>query len=505
MNLKNMIETIRKYCSNPGKVFSIALATALFATLCCTLFLSDIYRDTAHVYAVYAREIGNGNWQAGIVTRAPMFNITLAGLLAYCGLEAVKALTLVAGLFYLATCFPLRKLLERYVSPLAAAWGCLLYAAAPKMIRFACAPLLESTRIFFLISAVLYFLRTAEDPKWKNAILFGLSAGFLSVSRGEGLAVSAALLLGLPFFVLLFRRPANWGKQAVMWVIAMTCAFAATTPFCAMNYSKSGYFVQDMRLMQFTAAVKKVFAPASPNDKTPASQAFMSAEEGNGSWSEKAAGLCSGAVRGGYELYWLLALCGAAVMLKKRTLKADHLVLLGVTVLQCAAYFLIVSSYRYYLFMIPLFMMFTVTGADWVRQQVIKYVPGKLHVLCAIGCAVLLAGQIANGVSRAFSSKGKDFQAAGKWIKEYGEKKFPDRKLIIFAPGMTETAYWSGAIHTDGYENVQHDPATFKDFDLAVVHRKRSHGMENRTDLERIPNTPHSKNIWIFKVKKQEK
>ena len=154
--------------------------------------------------------------------------------------------------------------------------------------------------------------------------------------------------------------------------------------------------------------------------------------------------------------------------------------------------------------MIPLFMMFTVTGADWVRQQVIKYVPGKLHILCAIGCAVLLAGQIANGVSRAFSSKGKDFQAAGKWIKEYGEKKFPDRKLIIFAPGMTETAYWSGAIHTDGYENVQHDPATFKDFDLAVVHRKRSHGMENRTDLERIPNTPHSKNIWIFKVKKQE-
>ena len=507
MNLKNMIETIRKYCSNPGKVFSIALATALFATLCCTLFLSDIYRDTAHVYAVYAREIGNGNWQAGIVTRAPMFNITLAGLLAYCGLEAVKALTLVAGLFYLATCFPLRKLLERYVSPLAAAWGCLLYAAAPKMIRFACAPLLESTRIFFLISAVLYFLRTAEDPKWKNAILFGLSAGFLSVSRGEGLAVSAALLLGLPFFVLLFRRPANWGKQAVMWVIAMTCAFAATTPFCAMNYSKSGYFVQDARLIGITEnMLVRFFGQPQKKGQAATTQPTGGFVSYSNDLSEKKtiSHDISSFIRGSYELYFMLALVGIVLMFRNKRWKSDYLLFAGVAILQCLIYMVTISALRYYLFMIPLFMMFTVTGADWVRQQVIKYVPGKLHILCAIGCAVLLAGQIANGVSRAFSSKGKDFQAAGKWIKEYGEKKFPDRKLIIFAPGMTETAYWSGAIHTDGYENVQHDPATFKDFDLAVVHRKRSHGMENRTDLERIPNTPHSKNIWIFKVKKQE-
>ena len=494
---------MRKYSQCSDKVFYLALAVAGFCTLCTVIFLSDIYRDTAHVYAVYAREIGNGNWSAGIVQRAPMLNITLAGLLAYCGLEAVKALSLVAGVFYLLTCFPLRRLLERYVSPLAAAWGCVLYVTAPKMIRFACAPLLESTRIFFLVAAVLYFLRCSEEPKWKNAILLGISAGFLSVSRGEGILVSLALLGGLPFFVLLFRRPVNWGKQAAVWLLAIICAFCSVTPFCGMNYSKSGYFVQDMRLVQVFDTIKRVFVPAD-NVNTPVSQAFMSEEEGNGSWGEKTVNCFSGAIRGGYEPYWLLALCGAIIMLRKRQLKDDYLVLLGVTVLQCASYFLIVSSYRYYLFVIPLFMMFTVTGAEQIRCWVLKYVPGKVHIFCAIAVAVVLAGQTANGLKRAFSSKGKDFQAAGKWIAEYGKKHFPERKLIIFAPQMTETAYWSKAIHTDGYEKKQHDPATFKDFDLAVVHRKKSFGMEKRTDLERIPNTPHSKNIWIFKVKKQE-
>ena len=115
----------------------------------------------------------------------------------------------------------------------------------------------------------------------------------------------------------------------------------------------------------------------------------------------------------------------------------------------------------------------------------------------------MLAAQTADGLKRAFSSKGQDYQAAGRWIREYGKKHFPDRRLVVFAPKMTETAYWSGAVHTDGYEKTRHDPATFKEFDLAIVHRKRPLGLDKRKDLERIAGTPYSKDIWIYRVKKR--
>ena len=70
---------------------------------------------------------------------------------------------------------------------------------------------------------------------------------------------------------------------------------------------------------------------------------------------------------------------------------------------------------------------------------------------------------------------------------------------------MSEVAYWSKAFPTDGVNGTIHNPATFTEFDLAVVHRKRSFGLEKRSDLEQIPDTPHCKNIWIFKLKQQEK
>ncbi len=502
MDVKSWQDKLKNAAAQPEKVFALALVFAAFCVLSHLFFLTDIHRDTAHVYAVFTRAIGEGNFSGGIATQVPMLSITLAGFLAYCGVEAVKALTLAAGVFYLATCFPLRRLLERYVSPLAAAWGCVLYVCAPKLIRFYCAPLLDSAKTFFLIAAVLYFLRSAEEPKAKNAILLGVSAGLLAAARGEGILLTAALLAGYLFFVLIFRRNAAWKKHVAALLTAVICAMAVLTPFCAMNYSKSGYFITDARIAY---AIKSKLAPAAPQPAETAEKKASFVTYSN-DLTEKSTLLhdISSFVRGSYELYLILALLGMLLIIKKREWRSDYWLLIGLTAMQCAIYMATVSSQRYYLFLIPLFMMFTLTGVDFVRNLIMKYLPVKLHILCAIGCAALLLGQIANGVKRAYSSKGKDFQAAGKWIAEYGKKHFPDRKLIIFAPQMTETAYWSGAIHTDGYEKPQHDPATFKDFDLAVVHRKKSFGMEKRTDLERLPDTPHSKNIWIFKLKKQE-
>ena len=501
MNIKNLYSKLITYSCDPKMVFRFSVALAALSTVCYTLFLTDVYRDTVHAYAPYVRELAAGNWAEGIATQVPMLNITLAGGVAYLGLEPVKALTLIAGLFFLATCFPLRKLLERYVSPLAAAWGCMLFVLAPKMIRFACAPLLESSRMFFLIATVLYFLKTAENPKWKNAVLFGAAAGFMSVARGEGMALSVILLLGLPIYAGLFCRPTAWKKLMVSWIAAIICATTAVSPFCSMNYCKNGYFVPDVRIVAFINPA--LFAPTEPAQNQEETFVYKS-EHQQMTAGEKFYHNLSSFVRGGYELYWLLAIIGAAAIFRKKQLKADYLVILGTILLYFAVYALTVSAYRYYIFLIPLIMMFTITGAEVLKDLATKYLPCKLQILCSILCVLLAIGQFVNGINRAFSSKGKDFIKVGKWIEQYNKKHFPDRKLKLFSPMMSETGYWSKAELTDGFDKRPHNPATFKDFDLAVVHRKLSYGMEKRDDLERVPNTPHSKNIWIFKPKMQE-
>ena len=112
---------------------------------------------------------------------------------------------------------------------------------------------------------------------------------------------------------------------------------------------------------------------------------------------------------------------------------------------------------------------------------------------------MILLAQTGDGLKRAFSGKGKDAQAVGRWIKQWGRDNIEGREFLIYAPGATEAAYWSGAKHTAGYEEEWRDPAEFAGFDLAVVHRKESFGLEKRKDLVRIAGTPYAKDYWIFK------
>ena len=499
---RSFAEQLRCFAASPRCVFNTALLTGVFCTVCTVLFLTDAFRDTIHVYAVFAREIGRGNFYDGIATQVPMLNILLGGALSYCGMEAVKALSLVAGVFYICTVFPLRRLLERYVSPLMAAYGCLLFITAPKLIRFACAPLLDASWVFLLTGAMLYFLRASEDPTVKNSCLFGLFAGLLPASRGEGLITATALLIGLLLFNVLFRRQIKFRKILAAAAMAAVVAVAVVTPFCAMNYSKSGYFISDVRLAKFVEShLKSQDEAAKQSEAVPA---YVLEDRKNNQYQMTFGHMISCAVRAGYELYWILAAIGAVVLYKRKELKSDHLLLVGVTAMQCCLYLMSVSATRYYMFLVPFYMVFTVTGADYMRRKICCYIPARLHIYCGILCAVVLAAQTADGLKRVFSDKGKDYQAAGRWIREYGKKHFPDRRLVVFAPKMTETAYWSGAVHTDGYEKTRHDPATFKEFDLAIVHRKCPLGLDKRKDLERIAGTPHSKDIWIYRVKKEE-
>lgn len=490
------------FCTQEKKVFSLAMGIALFCSLCYCCFFTDIHRDTAGVYAFYAAEIGKGNFREGIVSNVPMLNIILGGLLARCGVEVMTALTIVSCFFYMATLFPLRSFLERYVSPLMAVWGCVLYVCAPPLIQYSCVPLLESARIFFMISALLFFFRCADKPEWKSALLCGLSCGALTAARGEGIVISGALLAGYLPFLVLFRRQKICKKQVCTFLLIVLCCLGALLPFCAINYAKSGYFVPDTRAVEFADKISALFRNAREEGVKEASQVFMSEEEGNTSWSAKIGNVISGMFRGGYEGYVPFALLGLILVLRRRQWKADYFVLFGIFIMLCVVYTLIVSSYRYHLYLIPLFMMFTLTGLFFVTGSLCRMNQGKWIPAVTFLCALILFAQVGCGIRKAFSKRGETFRQAGTWIAEYGRKYHPSRPLKVYAYRIPEVIFWSKACQVNAYEKPFIAPETVQDFDLIVCRKGFADVFMKRKDLERIKGVPgDGEKLMIFRKK----
>ena len=250
-----------------------------------------------------------------------------------------------------------------------------------------------------------------------------------------------------------------------------------------MNYSKTGYFVTDMRVVEFIDLIL--------GRSTAIHHECDFAK------------IISDLFRGGYELYWVLAAAGMIVIIRQKKLRWDYLLFCGMSLVHFVMYIAIVSSHRYYLFVIPLFMMFTITGIDLVRRKVVEYLPAKLLPFVALLCGVVLVMHVVNGIDRAFSKRGKEHKKIGAYIEEYGKKHFPDRRLRVLEEGITEVVYWSKAFHVNGYDQDPVDAATYSDFDLAVCLPRSRAVFDARSDMELIPDTPCSKRALIYRFKKK--
>ncbi len=488
---------LTEFAGTPRRVFQSAVITAVFASLCYYGFMFDLYRDLSGCYAWCVRELAAGNWQDGVATRVPMLNVLLAFPLAAAGMEAVAACIAVSSAFYIGTLFMLRPFFERYLSPTLAAWGCLLYAAAPKVIRFSCSGLIDSSRIFFLVFALLYFFRSAEKGGWKNFLLWGVALGGLAVSRGEGLAVAIALPAALPFFAALVNRSRRreWfsrpGRKLGWFALAMIAALVVTAPFCMLNYSRSGYYTPDMRAIEFLRP------PASSS--APASAPAVAKKVG----SKDIGGVLGDAVRGAYEPYAVLALLGAVLILRRRRWRWDYTLMAAIVVGHIVLYCRVVSAYRYYIFIIPLWMMFTMTALEWIfgwREKL----PPAVRVMIYAGCAVALLFQLENGLSRAFSRKDRPLRQTAAWVEDYAARNIATRRLRMLAPESPEIAYWSKAFPVDGYtQPAIRDYATAGDFDLLVLEADSSllGAILKRSDVEELSGWPAEAEVRIFRLR----
>lgn len=478
------LKKLEKILSNEKLIFYVSVTAGIVFSLLSVIFIYDIYRDVANVYAYNAREIANGNFAEGWESRVPMLNILLAGGISFCGVDPYRATVVVSSLFFVLTLFPLRRYLELFLTPLQSAWGCLLFITAPKIIRFSVSGLIDSSRYFFLITSLLLLFQLREKPQIGKAVLFGLSLAGLSVSRGEELVFAVAILIGLPVLTSLkspdlFRS--EFKKRTAVLGIAAFFFLAAVSPFCTVNACRGGAFITDVRIAEAMGLV-------SDQKLQKETSAEIYAEKG----SRQIGHTFSSAVRGGYELYWIFSIFGMFLLLRKRNWKWEHTVLIGVFLAHLGIYYLIISTYRYNLYLIPMFMPFTMTGLgffcelprnmNWSERLRLTAVASVFVLMCLI-----FGLEIKNGMEFVFSRKDKWIRQVADTIIQWGQKNAPGRRVRLASIGLVEAVYWSGAYSVFGYKNVEQDLKTFRDFDLLLIPESNLTEISERRDLRPVP------------------
>ena len=460
-------------------------------------FNYQIYRDVAGVYAWYARDFGNGIWQGEPISKVPPLNIFLGGLLVRCGVEAYSSVIAVSLLFMALTLFPLYRMLKLWMPERSAALGCLLFVFAPGILRFSGTGLLESGRDFFLVSAFYLLFRSwNKGNKFFHWCLFGGALGLLMLARGEGGVMAG--LIGL----LLFIQPVEvWrsGKKIFQNIlgpvlISGVCALAVITPTLYQNYTVTGYPVTDARMISVVSklpVIKDCFTAKKAKSKDVRVLPHeRKSKEHYFSWknnSQRLKELPRSVSRGAYEPYLILVVLGIILTLKAGKWRKEYWVLSLFCLCIPACLFFFSVSHRYFIFFIPLLMVFTLAGLKGVIDFAERYHSGKmLAVLCV---AVLMCLPLKTWLWMIDRSDWDELNARA-FIEKNRSRFLPEnskRKLIIH--GDPRIVFRCGEERLFHYGEHFPEAQYITGFDLLFVRKKDKEelaGCLKRRDLRQI-------------------
>ena len=151
-------------------------------------------------------------------------------------------------------------------------------------------------------------------------------------------------------------------------------------------------------------------------------------------------------------------------------------------------------SYRYYIFLIPLLMPFTMTGLELLWILIRRF---HLQIPAAAGTVILLILQIQNGTVILFD-RNSDNRKAGEWIRDHFKK---GRDLRIFNKN-SYVVYWiDGTIVNAYYEGPATRMECVKDFDVAIFETSRKDELKvfrSRKDVVEL-ETPYTKSVTVFR------
>ena len=468
------------------------------AALCVYVFGSvHIYTDVAYCYAYAIREAAvYGNWSYVLDPGLPILNMGLGSLIALTGVEALRSFMLVGGLFWILSIFPLYSLLKRFVSPLAASLGCLVFILTPKIMRFSCSGLLESARDFFFISALALLFSLSDRKTWGRLVLFAIALAGLALARAEGIVICAFFIVLLLADDLWLQRRSPTAKgffRSLSFCAAAGVLFLILlSPKLIYNFQKTGYPTIDTRYNPYLDAFFRWNRfVALPPDAMPADSIANSANAyhstGKFTWGENFSSVFSNMLRGGYEFYFGLALIGVLICvcrplqrvyerlripvpdLVKQGWRWEYTVFVVLTLIHCILYFANCSAYRYYTFIVPMLLPALLITLH-LTVAAVKAAPRKYHLPAVLLAAGLLiaAAQIDNGLSTAFT--GSREWKIGCFLRDHAMLFRPDGRRVRVLNKHTRSCFFAGFDYANTSLNSKSKALTARegDFDLAI-------------------------------------
>lgn len=478
---------IYKFLTYRKSVLYIAIFIAAILSLSVVFFSRFMYRDAAAVYAYMSRALWNGNYAEAFHPNIPSLNVLLSWLLSWSGLSPEQALTAVSCIFYIFTIPFLYRLLICFTSERLAAIGCLLFATAPKIIRFFCTSIIDSGKIFFLVMGLYYgYLLIKEEFKsWRLGLLFGISLGGLSLARSEGIGNAAVLCACLGVYYIMTVMKTRRISQIQSWIAILSAWGILLLSRMLVIWLNCGSFIYDQRISRGIQGLMHRTTDQGVNATETVARV---------SWGH----LMNQMLRGSYELYFVLIVTGILLCCFPSNRfwfnkKSPEFIrwnpfywVLIIVVLSNALIFKLsdIAAYRYFLLNIPVLMIFIVIGLDWCWQWMSKWF-SPVILYSAFG--VMIFFQILNGMERFFSEEAKQEYTAGLELREMLKNENPPPR-IWFRDASAEW-YYSGLPRAVAIETPPKPANTFSEFDYALMYsdEKDMEILCQRQDLQEIP------------------
>jgi 4-amino-4-deoxy-L-arabinose transferase-like glycosyltransferase len=517
-----------------------AVLVGVVISLAHLIFFNGIaYRDTANVYAAMSRALASGVYAEAAHPAIPSLNVLLSRIFTLPGMPPDMAMSAVSCVFYVATIPFVYFLLKCFLPDEPSAFGAVLFACTPKIIRFSCAGLLDSGKIFFLVAALYCSCRLIREKfrSYGMAVGFGLALGGLSLARSEGIG-NACVLFGC---TALFWLWAAWREKRILPVLPMLTTVAAWAVALLerawINWRFCGRFIYDARIHD---GLMYLFG-LSGSDGAPVMPPAL-AEEIAKTAAEKESGLADWLelirrnIVGNYELYFGFAVAGLLLLIlaefgrrcsSSRAQAPDgrcaahylwpdcnvpdfvkwdpFFIVLFVSVVCNAVIFKLshLHAYRYFLLNVPLFMVFAVMACWWFWRWAVKLLPRPLLGGGIAAVVVILAFQIQNGVDNLISDDTRAPVRSGQAAGEIMRAENPDGRVFFFYACIEW--YYSGMKRAVPIETPT-DTRTFADFDYFLVRKDEDGILSNvdaRGDLREIPLAEES-TVRLFRKIEEE-
>ncbi len=448
--------------SNRKLVLGSAMTLACLISLLHIFFCFDVYDDIAACYALMTRAFADGDWHHAFALHLPVLSTTLGGALSYCGMGPFRSLVVVSCLFYIASVPVLYYVLKYFLKREDyAAWGCVLFVLAPKIIRFSCTGLLNPAKNFFIIASIALILASVKRRKWFNIVLLGVSLAGLALARAETVIFLPLLVLWYAYFI--FRDKELELKKRLIKIflhclVITTVFFICVSPRLYQSYKTIGVPVLETRQAYYLCKVLPL-KQINSRDRLyimAERKTFIPSTKIKHGWAMTWQGVeCF--TRGAYTPYLLLALLGIFLWWKKKEDRAEAFMLFSIIVLNTAVLISISNSVRYYTINLIMLLPFTFIGLKFLldllpelkRFAFFAEKPQAIKIVKALVVAGLCAAavyQVKNGAKQAINHKYDYEYKTGFWIDDNKAKFGCSRARIIVASSQPQYALWADAL-----------------------------------------------------------